>query len=166
MSIININFEKNSNIKISFPEFLKKEKKEEENIGNNINDFIPLKKLGSGSYGHLFKVKSKINNKIYAMKIMRKPYNNKYSILEILILKKFDHPNIVKYIKDFEDNNNYYVIIEYIIGQNLFDFYMSYKIQRRLIEEKLICKLLGQCLEAFIYIHGKRNIYRIARQKF
>ena len=160
MSIININFEKNSNIKISFPEFLKNEKKEDDNIGNNINDFIPLKIIGSGSYGNIIKVKSKINNKIYAMKIMGKHNNNKYSILEILILKKLDHPNIVKYIKDFEDNLNYYIIIEYIIGQNLFDFYMSCKIQGRLIEEKLICTLLGQCLEAIIYIHGKGVIHR------
>ena len=153
---INLNFEKNSSIRISFPDF-SKERIVEENIGKNKNDFIPLKKIGNGAFGSLFKVKSKINNKIYAMKIMKKDNN---PIMESSILKIVNHPNIVKYYTEFEDNHNYYIIIEYIKGQNLFDLYMSYKIQERLLEEKLIWKFLAQCLEAIIHIHGNGIIHR------
>ena len=153
---INFNFEKNSSIRISFPDFMK-ERILEENIGKNKNDFIPLKKLGNGAFGSLLKVKSKINNKIYALKIMKK---NNNPILESSFLKILNHPNIVKCYTEFEDNQNHYIVIEYINGQNLFDLYMSYKIQGRLLEEKLIWKFLAQCLEAMIYIHGNGIIHR------
>ena len=37
-------------------------------MGNKSEDFEILKKLGEGSFGKVFKVRSKINNKVYAMK--------------------------------------------------------------------------------------------------
>ena len=39
-------------------------------IGNKFDDFEPIKELGSGNFGTAFQVKSKINNEIYAMKIV------------------------------------------------------------------------------------------------
>ena len=38
----------------------------------NYNDFTPLKLLGRGSYGQVCLVRLKINNKLYAMKILDK----------------------------------------------------------------------------------------------
>ena len=160
MSIIKFNFEKGSNIKISLPDNCQEEKIGE-NIGNSKNDFIPLKMLGESNFGTILVVKSKINKKNYIMKIIKKdPNDESHKIVEILILRQLNHPNIVKYYSSFEDNINYYIIIEYIIGPNLFDFYMSYKLKGKIIEEEVIWDFLGQCLEALTYLHGKAIIHR------
>ena len=41
---------------------------DESQIGNKLEDFEILQMLGSGSFGEVFKVLSKLNNKVYAMK--------------------------------------------------------------------------------------------------
>ena len=161
MSLLKINFE-NSKVKLNLPDKLN-EQNIKENIGNRKQDFIPIEIVGDGGYGKILKVKSKINNKIFAMKIMNKigeKGNEQYRKREILILKNLNHPYIVKYYTSFEDDENYYIIIEYINGNTFSDLYYSYKIQERKIEEKLIWDLLGQCLEALVYIHGKGIIHR------
>ena len=177
MSIIKINF-KNNSLMVDLPErMLKKSLKE--NIGNTKDDFIPLNSIGEGGFGIVLKVKSKKNNNIYAMKIINKEKirikiekmireNNldeeiseeKYSKKEILVLKKLNHPNIVKIYGDFMDEDNYYIILEYIEGRDLSQFCLAYLQEEKLIEEKLLWDFLGQCLDALVYFHGKGVIHR------
>ena len=177
MSIIKIHF-KNNSLMADLPERMLN-KSLNENIGNTIDDFIPLKTIGEGGFGIVLKVKSKKNNNIYAMKIINKEKirdkliemceeNNldeeiseeKYSKKEILVLKKLNHPNIVKIYGDFMDEDNYYIILEYIEGQDLSQFYAAYIEKEKLIEDKLLWDFLGQCLDALVYIHGKGVIHR------
>ena len=164
MSIIKFNFDKNSKIKIN-NNSNKKANNTEENIGKCLDDFLPLEKLGQGLLGTIFKVKSKNNNKIYVMKKSRKlieeqENKEKHTKVEILVLKKLNHPNIVKLFTYFEDKDYYYSILEYINGPNLFDLYIYYKINHKLIEEKFLWDLLGQCLDAITYIHGRGILHR------
>lgn len=42
-------------------------------------------------------------------------------INEISILRKLDHPNIVKIYEYFEDSKRFYIITEHIKGGELFD---------------------------------------------
>ena len=48
--------------------------KEEAQSKVNINSFTLLKVIGKGSYAKVILVKKKDNNKIYAMKILKKDY--------------------------------------------------------------------------------------------
>ena len=164
MSTIKFNFEKNSKVKICQNDN-KKIDNEEENIGNCLDDFLILDKLDQGLFGTIFKVKSKRNKIIYVMKKIKKliekqENKKKHPKVEILILKKLNHPNIVKLFTYFEDNKYYYAILEYINGPNLLDLYMSYKIKGEIMEEKFLWDLLGQCLDVITYIHGCGVIHR------
>lgn len=59
------------------------------------------------------------------MKIINKkkiPFNEKeYFLREIKILKKLDHPNILKLYEFLEDDEHYYLITEFCEGKELFD---------------------------------------------
>jgi len=49
--------------------FESEEKDEKEDIGSKSEDFEIIQLLGEGGFGKVFKVISKINNKVYAMKV-------------------------------------------------------------------------------------------------
>ena len=73
-----------------------------------------IKLLGKGSFGSVYLVKNKRLNTNFAMKIIEKsghnPKEEENLMNEINILRKLDHPNILK-INDFYSTENEYVII-------------------------------------------------------
>ena len=70
--------------------------------------------IGKGAYGEVFKVRSILNNKLYALKtIPKRVCINQIQVLEeIEILKTLDHPNILRIYEYFQDNMNYYLLTE------------------------------------------------------
>jgi calcium/calmodulin-dependent protein kinase I len=83
--------------------------------------------LGSGAYSEAVECSSKISklDKKYACKITRKQNQSAEDIAaikgEIEILKKLEHPSIVGFIDNFEDNENFFVVLELCQGGELFD---------------------------------------------
>ena len=91
-------------------------------------DYIILKKLGSGSFATVHLVKHKTSGAIRAMKTIKKGPgfdedndNEEEIINEINILMKMDHPNIVKIFEFYNSSTHYYLITEYCEGGCLFD---------------------------------------------
>lgn len=70
--------------------------------------------LGSGAYGTVYKAKLKGTEKVRAIKRIKKSAIKfpQTFINEIEILKKLDHPNIIKIYETYEDEKNYYVVTE------------------------------------------------------
>ena len=83
-----------------------------------------VEKLGEGGFGRVIQVKSKSDNKYYALKeIIIKEEDNIISTKnEINILSKFNCNNIVKYYDSYLDKDKFYILMEYCDGQNLRDF--------------------------------------------
>lgn len=50
--------------------FIKENSDENNEMDNKVDDFEILQVLGEGSYGFIAKVKSRLNHKIYAMKLI------------------------------------------------------------------------------------------------
>ena len=78
--------------------------------------YLLLDKIGKGSYASIYSAKNKITQKEFAVKIIRK--NEKLNITEIeiyYILQNISHKNIIKIYDIFEDNENYYIILEHCI---------------------------------------------------
>ena len=107
-----------------FPDFINKNN---EYIGNNLNDFEILAKLKDGKNSKIIKVKSKINNEIYAMKQIELKLIEKYDLQnEINLLKEINHTNIIKYYNIFDEGNYKYIIMEFMDNDNL-DNYKTLK---------------------------------------
>ena len=148
-----------------------------ERIGTKSEDFIILKIIKRSEYknkhgkiilyGYVAKVKSKLNNTIYAMKridlsLVENKDKKTYYLNELEIIKRFDlkHENIYRPVSYFEEKNAIYIITEYINGQNLVDLFEWHKKNKMQIEEKRIGTIFDQCLRGLNYIHKKGIIHR------
>ena len=134
-------------------------------IGNSISDFINLQRLGSGQFGTVFKMKSKKNGQIYAVKIVEKPKNNKEIVnlkREEFIMGQISHPNIVQLYGTFEDYNNCYFISEFIEGTNLESFIKDFKNNNpnSYINQEILIDILRQILLGLEYLHGNYILHR------
>ena len=85
---------------------------------------ITKKVLGSGQFGKVFLAQMHLNPDVrVAIKTMQK---NKvgnsvdYINQEIGILRRLDHPNIVRYYEAFESDKHIYLVMEYCEGEELF----------------------------------------------
>ena len=81
--------------------------------------------LGQGAFGKVFKTYNKHNSDLkVAIKVLSKSKLKDHLDAikdEVDILKKLDHPNIVKYYETYIDERYIYLVMEYIGGGELFD---------------------------------------------
>ena len=136
------------------------------NFSNNSDDYEILQSLGKGGFGAVFKVKSKTNFGIYAMKkidmsfVEQKANKSKYYENEILLLKKLNHPNIIKCYNVFKENNYLYLIMEFMDNGDLKNYNEGIIKMNKQIEEGKLWEIFYKCLSGLNYIHGKHIIHR------
>ena len=121
-----------------------------------------IKKLGKGSYGRVLQVKNKRTGEIRACKQLSK---NKISNLkkfqkEISILKKVDHPNIIKLYEVFEDDKYIYLIMEQCKGGELFDKIINHIQKKQMYTEKEAAIIFHQMISTISYLHNNNISHR------
>jgi calcium-dependent protein kinase len=75
---------------------------------------------------------------------------------EIDILKRTDHPNIIRLFEFFEDDENFHLVLEYVSGGELFD----YIIKSRHLSEAISANFMKQILTAVSYCHKNNIVHR------
>ena len=116
-----------------------------------------LSTLGEGAYGQVKKVCLKNNKQtIRAMKIISKQnvIEGELEKLfeEIEILRKLEHPNIMKIYEYFIDENNIYIISEFCDSGDLLG-----KLNKlHTMSEVIVKYLMIQILDALSYLHSNR----------
>ena len=134
------------------------------NSNNSLSNYEIISKIGNGGFGCVCKVKYKLNNKIYAMKGISKYGDEnkvKYNKRDIELLNQLDHPNIIKYYSNFEDDKNIYLILECMEHGSLRNFMSSLRSKYdSKIPNEIIWSLFLQCMSGLEYIHSKNIIHR------
>ena len=142
----------------------------DDSMGDSLEDFEFLQLLGEGAFGKVLKVSSLLNHKIYAMKIlnleenendpMTKEDKEKYFISEIELLKKLNHPNIVKYYKSFKEDDKLYIIMEFFDNGDLDDYIKVLKTEKNKDKKEEIWNIFYQCLSGLNYLHSSGVVHR------
>ena len=151
-----------------------------ESIPSNNGDNYTI--LGKGHFGYVEIMKSKFNNKSYAIKkLPKKALKNKYFINETVIQMPLINEFIVRLYGYFlgieniqklkniyrekglynninEDQEMIFLVLDLMPNGNLEDYYKANK--NRKIEQKFIIKILRQILIGLKYLQGKKIIHR------
>ena len=135
------------------------------NIGNKISDFENLGLLGKGKFGAVYKMKSKFNNKIYAVKWLKKPEDKedeKNLKREKFIMSQISHYNIVNLYRCFEDYNYTYFVSELIQGVDLEKYLIKFNTNypNGHIEQYLIIYIFKEILLGLKYLHENGILHR------
>mgnify|MGYP000011510865 CR=1 FL=1 len=109
--------------------------------------------MGSGTYGEVRKCKNAKSNVVRAVKILRKEKLDEFEVQrfthEIEILKRLDHPNVIKLYEMYEDEKRYYLVTELCTGGELFDEVTI----RGQFEEEHAAIIIQQVISAVAYCH-------------
>lgn len=89
-----------------------------------VDDLTLTKSLGKGAFGEVFLTQKKGSKEFYATKRLdrafsEKPENIKLLSNEITLLKKINHPNIVRLIDLKKTKSHCYIVMEYCNGGDL-----------------------------------------------
>ena len=130
-----------------------------------IEDLFEIKdKIGEGHFGVVKKCVEKQSGKEYAVKIMNKN-KIKEKDLYLLIQERnymclIKHPNIVSLIKDFEDENCLYFVMEYYKGGDLSKYIKnSTKINEK-NQERIAAKIIKVIAEGVAYLNQFGIVHR------
>ena len=137
----------------------------EKSIGNSLEDFEILQTLGKGSYGFVAKVKSKIDQKLYAMKmidfsLINEEEEKQLSMNEIEIIKSLDSPHIIKYYNKFWDGQKLYILMEFINNGDIKGYIAAHQNMGAPIEVGELWELFYQCMSGLCCIHKNHLIHR------
>ena len=83
------------------------------------------KQLGEGAYGKVSECIHRESRQKFAVKVLQKMHMDSVQqeklINEMRILRELDHPNIVKIMEYFEDEEKFYIVTELCSGGEVFD---------------------------------------------
>ena len=124
------------------------------------DDYLFIKNLGQGGYGKVIKATHKKTGMIRAIKFIPKNnlkfgYTDEDIFREIEILRKLQHPNIMKLYEFYSDYEYYYLVNEYCSEGDLND--KMIKIEN--FDENVVKILMFQIFQAVYYLHNKNVIH-------
>ncbi len=130
----------------------------EEQKGDPSKKYKVVKRLGDGSYGTVYSVVNIQTNVTVAMKKIEKVKENEIDDLEIKneidILKKLDHPNIVKIYEFYNTLTDFYIVTEYCKKGELYGYI------KNTYSENQLAVLFYQVFSGLYYLHDHHILHR------
>ena len=130
---------------------------EEYSLGN----YTFVKTIGEGTFGKVKLAIHKLTQEKVAIKILEKNKIKTKKDLEriekeIKYMKILNHPNIVKIYEIIEDNNNFYISMEYVPGGELF----NYIVKNKYLTENEASFFYSQIIHIIKEIHKHKICHR------
>ena len=130
----------------------------EETSGLPTSKYKVISKLGEGSYGTVYLAINIMTKAKVSMKKINKVKDNEVNELEIKneidILKKLDHPNVLKILEFYSTHKAYYIITGYCSKGELYS-QITYK-----FSEHQLAVLFYQVFSGLLYLHSNHIVHR------
>ena len=137
-----------------------------DNIPTTLDDFNIEKVIGKGSFGSVYLVRRKVDNKNYALKtVFLEKLNKKEqenSVNEVRLLASISHPNVIGYKEAFLDENTstLNIIMEYADGGDLQAKINKKRKQHKYFNENIVWLYSIQMIEGLKALHDKKIMHR------
>lgn len=129
----------------------------------NVRDFEPMKLIGRGAFGEVRLVKERVTGQPYAMKRLKKSEMIRRGQVDHVrsernvLASASDHTRyIVRLAYSFQDENNLYLVMEYLPGGDIMTLLMRKDV---LAEDEARC-YLAQTVLAIGYVHALGYVHR------
>ncbi|TGO25023.1 hypothetical protein BPAE_0089g00280 [Botrytis paeoniae] len=127
----------------------------------SLTDFDIQRTLGTGSFGRVHLVRSKHNQRYYAVKVLKKAQVHKMKQVEHTnderkMLQEVKHPFLITLWGTFQDSKNLYMVMDFVEGGELFS--LLRKSQR--FPNPVAKFYAAEVTLALEYLHSKHIIYR------
>lgn len=118
-----------------------------------------LHKIGEGSFGTVYKVRSKEDNRLYAVKIFKEPFRNKTHRKQVLeeVMRHQQlskHPNIVSMYQAWEDEGYLFILLE--LCETSLEIYSQ---ENHNVSESMVWDILLDMLHAVKHIHDMNLLH-------
>uniref|UniRef100_A0A8C7ZA67 Mitogen-activated protein kinase kinase kinase kinase n=1 Tax=Oryzias sinensis TaxID=183150 RepID=A0A8C7ZA67_9TELE len=123
-----------------------------------LEDYELIHRLGSGTYGDVFKARNIRTSELAAIKIVKlDPGDDITSIQqEITMMKECKHKNIVAYFGSYHRNTKLWICMEYCGGGSLQDIYQV----TGPLKEKQIAFMCRETLQGLYHLHETGKMHR------
>lgn len=129
----------------------------EEFVGKKLTDCFDIgKELGRGAFATVKVATHKKSGEDLAVKIIERGAADQNLIREIEVMKKVNHPNVIKLVAIFEDEKFLYLVMELVTGGELFDKI----VEKGSYTEKEAAALVRKMVDAIGYLHEQGIAHR------
>ncbi|KAM9326420.1 mitogen-activated protein kinase kinase kinase kinase 1 [Gastrophryne carolinensis] len=120
--------------------------------------FELAQRLGSGSYGEVYKARNKVSGQMAAVKIVKEELDEDFSVIhqEVLMLKSCAHKNIVAYYGSYMRANRLWICMEFCAGGSLQDIYQV----TGALSELQVAYVCRETLQGLAYLHNQGKMHR------
>ena len=130
-----------------------------------IKEYEIKERIGTGSFGFVYKAIKKNNNHQYVIKQIPFSPTNPGAELEearneAQILSQLNCKYVVKYYDSFEEHNNLFIVMEYCENGDLSSYLSKMKKKVKSLSENTIWKFFIQMSLGLAYIHSKKILHR------